>query len=311
MSKQSAERLRKIYKESRLKPPYDKWSLVRRVWVFQNERIPIIAIFIISLAVVVAIARANDRLDWRLVIIASLINLFYFLQIRLADEPKDFEHDNKYYSNRPVQRGVITLKELSYFKNASVAACFILAALTGSITIFLLACIQQTYSFLTREEFFMRKWLRKHFLSYQFSHYVQLFILDWFILSVIKVGSLHEKFIYFAFVIVLVFMIESSRTIGGTDGAKAKDRYSYRLGINFALIAFIILTITSVAFTLFLMNQINAEMMWLFILIIGLLVTSWSVIKYRLKPTTKNAEVMNWASIVMYLCCTLTLLISK
>lgn len=310
MGKNENDRLKRIYSESKLKPPYTKWSLARRFWVFQNERIPLVAMALVAFSLTAAVTKANGNFYWPSVLIASFMVILYFLQIRLADEPKDYEHDNKYYPNRPVQRGVITLKELSAIKNSVIAGFFALAALTGSWLIFLLAAFQQFYSYLTREEFFMRDWLRKHFLIYQFSHYVQLFILAWLILTVLDIQPLYERFIYFIYAMLLIGMIESSRTIGGVDKKEAKDRYSYRLGIGLALASFCAFTISVAGYTIFLVYRLETSLLWP-LLAAGLLVTGWTIIRYMHKPITKNAEFMNGASLVMYLCSTLTLLLSK
>ena len=304
-------RLEKIYKESKLRPPYSKQSLVRRFWIFQNERIPLIVMSVISLSITAGVARANDRFQWYRVIIASLMLVLYFLQIRLADEPKDFEHDNKYYPHRPVQRGVITLKELGRLKNWVVTGFVVLAILTGSWLIFALACLQQAYSFLTRKEFFIRDWLRKHFLTYQFSHYVQLLILGWLILTVVNIQPVSDKLLYFGYVMLMTAMIESSRTIGGVDKKEAGDRYSYRLGMGVALAAFTTFTLSVTGLTIYLVYRIEAGSNWLFLLIIGVLAIGWTIIKYEHHPTTKNAELMNGASLIMYVSSALTLLLSK
>jgi len=311
MGKDEKRRLEIIYKESKLKPPYSKQSFVYRFWIFQNERIPLIVMAAIALSVTAAAARANDRFQWFQVTIATLMIILYFLQIRLADEPKDFEHDNEYYPDRPVQRGVITLKELSHLKNGVVASFLVLAALSGSWLVFGLACLQQAYSYLTRKEFFIRDWLRKHFLTYQFSHYVQLFILAWLILTVLNIQPLNDKFIYFAYVMLMIGMIESSRTVGGTDKSKAQDRYSYRLGIGVALASFAAFTLAVIGFTVFLIYRMQSNFGWLFLLIIGILVVGWTIIRYEHKPITKNAEFLNGASLVMFLCSAMAILLSK
>ena len=236
--------------------------------------------------------------------------VLYFLQIRLADEPKDFEHDNKYYPDRPVQRGVVTLKELSTLKNIVIGGFLVSALLTGSLYVIGLAVFQQFYSYLTRQEFFMREWLRDHFLTYQFSHYIQLFTLNWLILSVLNVQPLSDKLVYFVYVMLMIGMIESSRTIGGTDKIQAKDRYSYRLGLKLALSSFIAFTLAVIGYTVFLVRRLDAKLWWI-ILLLGMLVIGWSIVKYSRRPITKNAEIMNGASLVMYICSALTLLISQ
>ncbi len=309
MGKYEQQRLQKIYADSVLKPPYKRMPLVRRFWIFQTERIPLLVMLAIALALTAAIARLDGNFHPSRVIIASLMVVLYFLQIRLADEPKDFEHDNQYYPNRPVQRGVITLKELAAIKNGVIVGFLALGTLTGSWLILALAIFQQFYSYLTRQEFFMRDWLRKHFLTYQFSHYVQLFILAWLILSVLAVQPLSERLLYFVYIMLMIGIIEASRTIGGSDKEAAHDRYSYRLGIPLALGSFIMFTLAVVGYTLILIYHTGGQLNW-WLLAVGILAVGWSINRYVHKPVTKNAELMNGMSLVMYLCSAITLLMS-
>ena len=303
-------RLKEIYSQSKLKPPYNKKPFLYRFWIFQKERIPLIIMWVIAISLTAAVSKANNHFQWGTVIIATLMIVLYFLQIRLADEPKDFEHDNKYYPDRPVQRGVITLRELNEIKNIVIVSFLALACLTGSWVVIVLSLFQQFYSYLTREEFFVRTWLRKHFLTYQFSHYIQLFILAWLILTVVRIQPLNAKCFYFVYVMLMIGMIESSRTIGGTDKLDAKDRYSYRLGLNVALMFFVAFTFAVIGFTVFIIITTKSSLIYSPVMLIGLLSVGYAAIKYKLDPLTKNAEIMNAASLIMFLCSALTLILS-
>lgn len=306
MVKAAQNRLSRIYSQSKLKPPYTRWSLVRRFWIYQNERIPLAAMIIIAVTLALSVSRAAGYSGWSRVIAASAIIVLYFLQIRLSDEPKDFEHDNQYYPTRPIQRGLITLKELSSINWFVMAGFFVAAALTGSLPVILLAIFQQFYSFLTRKEFFIRDWLRKHFFIYQFSHYFQLLILDWLILSVLQVQPVSDKLLYFVFIFLLAAPIEASRTIGGSDKIEADDRYSYKLGVNGALMPFLLFTVASAASVIYLVHRLNGSTFWP-ILAVGLVIVGWAVYRYKQKPVTKRAEDLNAASLVMYLTVVVTL----
>lgn len=309
MPKTEQNRLEKIYKQSRLKPPYDKWSFIRRFWIFQNERVPIIALFVFNLALTTAVAKISNNFDWTNILIATLMLTLYFLQIRLADEPKDFEHDNKYHPKRPVQRGLITLKELGLARNVTIVSFLVLACLTGSLAVMALAVLQQSYSYLTRKEFFVRDWLRQHFFIYQYSHYAQLLILAWLITTVLQIQPLQDQFIYFGYLIAMIAPVEASRTIGGSDKKQAGDRFSYKLGARTALAGFLAVTIILIGFTVFLIQHTGSDFNPA-LLIVGLMVVAWAAIVYEHNPITKNAEILHTASFIMYLCSAGTLLIA-
>lgn len=308
MLKTEQNRIQRIYKQSKLKAPYDKWSFIHRFFIFQNERVPIMALFIVGLALSAAVAKISGSFSWNSVLIASTMSTLYFLQIRLADEPKDFEHDNKFHPNRPVQRGLITLKELALTKNISIITFLLLACLTGSIVVIVLAILQQLYSYLTRKEFFIRDWLRRHFFIYQYSHYAQLLILGWLTISILGIHGLQDQLLYFGYFLAMIAPIESSRTIGGSDEKQADDRYSYKLGVYGALASFLAITAIMVLYTIFLLQHTN-QVFNPTLLIAGILLTGAASIRYLHEPLTKNALILNYSSLVLYLCAAGTLLL--
>ena len=306
-----AERQRRahIRQASRLQPPYDGWSLLRRFWVFQNERVPLLVLALLAVALMVAVSRLHGNLHWPTVALASTLVVLYLLQIRLADEPKDFEHDNIHYPDRPVQRGLITLAELDTLKNMVVVAFLGLAAASASWSVMLLAVIQQGYSYLTRREFFIRDWLRRHFLSYQLLHYVQLFILGWLILGVLQVAPLIERGLFLVYVMLMIGMLESSRTIGGRDQQDASDRYSHRLGVELAVGVFGVFVLAAGSFTVLLLLRQGRTVLWP-ILVAGLMVVGGATYRYCRQPMTRRAEALHGAALLMYLCAAGTLIFS-
>ena len=309
MTKAERERLTRIYGMSQLKPPFTTWRFTRRFWVFQQERVPIIALLTIGLIATAAVAKISHNFDWTRIVIATFMSSLYFLQIRLADEPKDFEHDNKYHPQRPVQRGLITLKELARTKDVTIGLFLLLALLTRSVEVVTVAIVQQLFSYLTRHEFFIRNWLRRHFFIYQYSHYAQLLILSWLSVTILRIQPFHEQLIYFGYILALIAPVESSRTIGGSDEKQADDRYSYKLGTNVALSSFLLVTILMISYTLFLISH-TAGTLNPILLVPGLLVIAAAAVRYQHNPVTKNAEALNAASLIMYLCSAGTLLIS-
>ncbi len=98
----------------------------------------------------------------------------FLLRQRVMDEFKDRSHDDANYPNRPVQRGVITHKQL---KPIGFIAFLIELSAVSSIAIFtnswfsLLAYLAVLiFSTLTAYEFFAAQWLNRHFTLYFLSH---------------------------------------------------------------------------------------------------------------------------------------------
>ena len=301
ISEVERQRRASIFRASRLQPPYDDWSLIRRFWVFQNERAPLVVLAVLAVALTVAVSSLHGNLRWPTVAVASALVVLYLLQIRLADEPKDFEHDNLHYPNRPVQRGLITLAELETFKNGVIVLFFGLAAISISWSVMLWAVILQGYSYLTRREFFIRDWLRRHFLTYQLIHYVQLLILCWLVLGVLEIAPLIERGLYFVYVMLMIGMLESARTIGGRDLQAAGDRYSHRLGVTPAVGGFVLFVLAAASVAVLLLLRHDRAVLWP-ILAAGSLVVGGAICRYCRRPVTRRAEALHVAALLMYLC---------
>lgn len=102
--------------------------------------------------------------------IAFIVVFLFFLQLRIADEFKDYDDDLRYRSYRPVPRGLVTLRELGIVAIGSVV---IQLGLTFSLGRFLLLSflgLVWSYMSLMAKEFFVPDWLKKHSLVYLLSH---------------------------------------------------------------------------------------------------------------------------------------------
>ena len=98
------------------------------------------------------------------------ITLFMiFFHLRVFDEHKDYEEDCKYFPERLLSQGIISLNELKVFGGLAIAAQLIIAGLCG-INALIGVLIVLAFSILMLKEFFIGKWLKKHFLLYATSH---------------------------------------------------------------------------------------------------------------------------------------------
>ena len=149
-----------------------------RWWVYQAERFPLAAyaplIAAFSFAAVGYSALGRGSVagpGWRQTAVAFATSLLFFLQLRLADEFKDFEDDLRYRPYRPVQRGLVKLRELAVVAAACAALQLSLAAWL-SIRLVPLLVIPWAYLALMTKEFFLPAWLKRHALLYMLSHMV-------------------------------------------------------------------------------------------------------------------------------------------
>jgi UbiA prenyltransferase family protein len=158
-------------------PPRER-TLGNRWWVYQKERFPLVAyaplIAAFSFAAVgySTLGRGSaSGPGWRQTTVAFATSLLFFFQLRLADEFKDFEDDSNYRPYRPVQRGLVKLRELA-FVGAACAAVQLLLALWLSTRLLPLLAIAWAYLLLMGKEFFVPIWLKRHALVYMLTHMV-------------------------------------------------------------------------------------------------------------------------------------------
>jgi 4-hydroxybenzoate polyprenyltransferase len=102
-------------------------------------------------------------------ILGALTMLGLFFHLRVFDEHKDYEDDCRHYPERVLQRGLVTLRHLKILGAAAILLEWTLSAGRGPAA-FVAVLAAQAFSVLMLKEFFLRDWLRRHFLLYATSH---------------------------------------------------------------------------------------------------------------------------------------------
>lgn len=158
--------------------------MANRWWVYQRERFPIFAhspiILAFSLSAVSysALLRGASNLPGFKPCFVAFANSFLtFLQLRLADEFKDFEEDSRFRPYRPVPSGLIKLRELAWVW----AVCIILQLLLAfwlSPRLVPLLVVTWIYLGLMSREFFLRSWLKARPITYMVSHMAIMPLVD-------------------------------------------------------------------------------------------------------------------------------------
>jgi 4-hydroxybenzoate polyprenyltransferase len=155
-----------------------------RWWVYQRERFPVlahgalIAAFSLSAVSFSRLLRGQTTLPGvGPTLVAFATSFLFFLQLRIADEFKDFEEDAKYRPYRPVPRGLVSLRELGLLGAACAAAQGALALWLDPSLLLLLAGVW-LYLALMSKEFFAAEWLKARPVLYLISHMAILPLVD-------------------------------------------------------------------------------------------------------------------------------------
>jgi 4-hydroxybenzoate polyprenyltransferase len=158
---------------------------IGRWWIYQRERFPVfahgalIAAFSASAVCYSALVRGADAVAAASLVVAFGTAFLFFLQLRIADEFKDFEEDAKYRPYRPVPRGLVTLRELGVLGAIAAALQLALALGFDARLVWLLAGVL-AYLGLMSVEFFVGAWLRRQPFLYMASHMAIMPLIDFY-----------------------------------------------------------------------------------------------------------------------------------
>jgi 4-hydroxybenzoate polyprenyltransferase len=165
--------------------PAPPQSAVRRWWIYQRERFPVvghgplIAAFSLSAVSFSALLRGRAAIEPTGALAAFGTSFLFFLQLRIADEFKDFDEDSRYRPYRPVPRGLVSLRELGVL-GVLAALVQLGLALWLSWSLVLLLLVVWAYFALMSKEFFAGEWLRAHPIIYLLSHMMIMPLVDFY-----------------------------------------------------------------------------------------------------------------------------------
>ena len=215
-------------------------KFIKRWWIFSKERFPLLRhilliIFYVSANALIAFnsSSLNAVITYKGVMCAIAV-LFIFFHLRIFDEIKDYKNDLVVHKDRPLARGLITVREAK-----QVAACLIVLELCLAILInraaFIAAMCTVLYSLIMYKEFFIGKWLRPRMATYALTHTLVSCWMSLFVYSAVTgLGFWTITKWYGMFVLVnwMIFNIfEFGRKTFGKDEEKdLVESYSKRLG---------------------------------------------------------------------------------
>jgi 4-hydroxybenzoate polyprenyltransferase len=158
--------------------------MASRWWIYQRERFPllahspVIAAFSLSAVSYSALIRGTHHLPpWKPSLVAFASSFLFFLQLRIADEFKDFEEDSRYRPYRPVPRGLVRLRDLGWLWAGCILIQLALALWLSPKLIGLLL-ITWIYLGLMSKEFFARRWLKSRPITYMVTHMAIMPLVD-------------------------------------------------------------------------------------------------------------------------------------
>ncbi|CAN5459570.1 hypothetical protein BH23ACI1_BH23ACI1_10370 [soil metagenome] len=219
--------------------------------VYQRERFPLlahaplVAAFSASAVCFSSLVRGHiavPRLD--ALMVAFVTSLLFFLQLRIADEFKDFEEDSRFRPYRAVPRGLVTLRELAWVGAAAAAIQLALAVWLEPPIAWLLVLAWVYLALMTRE-FFAPHWLKAHPVVYMASHMLILPLVDlyatacdWWLAGLRRPPDGLFWFLAVSYLNGIVIEI-GRKTRAAVDEERGVDTYSALWGMRGAVLAWL------------------------------------------------------------------------
>lgn len=157
---------------------------------FIKERVPIIANLILAFGLVFSTQALLEHRFTALELILSVISLLVFItELRFMDEIKDFEKDKIAHPDRPLPRGLVTVKQVQklmiiffgLFLLCGILSYYYINPTSGKL-LFLTAL----WLFLMYKEFFIPKLINKSPIIYAISHQVIILPIVFYLTSIIN-----------------------------------------------------------------------------------------------------------------------------
>jgi 4-hydroxybenzoate polyprenyltransferase len=299
-----------------MKQEAERPSAARKWWTYQRERFPLaahaplIAAFSFSAVSYSALLRGERSFPApRAALVAFFSALIFFLQLRIADEFKDFEEDSRWRPYRPVPRGLVTLKELGVIGVAGAAVQFALA-LWLKPPLALLLLVVWGWLALMSKEFFAREWLKARPVTYMWSHMVIIPLIDFYATACdwLAAGAPRPRGLLW-FLLVSFFngmVVEIGRKLRAPgDEEEGVETYSALWGRSKAVAAWLAVMVVTAACALLAAVEINFA--WPVAVLLAALVSTAFVISagFLKKPEAKRAKLIEamagvW-TLLMYL----------
>jgi hypothetical protein len=200
-------------------------------------RFPLLPLSIYSLLTMICINRLFGQLQYTKVLILSFIYLQFFFHLRILDEFKDYKYDSTYHSDRPVQKGIISLYFLKIIGIVNLLILLVLSFFVSVPSTIPLLLVSLLYTFFMYKEFFIGEKLRSRIILYLISHEVVFIFLFLYFYSVFQnhlwFSSNISDVCGFIYLLIPIPLIEFGRKIKpryDSQHRQTDDTYSYHWG---------------------------------------------------------------------------------
>ena len=291
--------------------------LLNRLWIYQDERIPLfktaalLAVFSSASVNVSAFLAGRPFPGSAAYATAFLVALVIFIQLRACDEYKDEPDDRRYRPERPIPRGLVSLRLILAIAVGLVPVA-VLAVWAYFPPLLLLLVLVWAWLALMTAEFFLPQWLKARPILYLVSHMAIMPLLDLFVTGVewLPAGASPAKglvlFLLLSFVNGCVLEI-GRKTRAPENERQGVETYSGLWGLRRAISVWI--AMTGLSFLLLLGVGLSTGHLLATGLpgLVMLLVAWWIAFAFRKAADGKHQNTLDTASgLWVFVCYTAT-----
>jgi len=283
-------------------------SFLQRFWQYQQERFPLLVLMATTSAVVFSSAGVQQVTvtghGWQFVA-AIFLGLTLLFTMRVLDERRDFTHDNTYHQDRPLQRGLITFKEL-YACNTILVIIALCSLLLLGVIPFIIGLCTFLFCLVAGRDFFLHRYLKHHFLFYNAVNLLQMFGVQLLIYAVLDSSfSLSSSllWLHFIFAILNSVLLEIVRKIKPpAEESNGNDTYSWRLGFRGAILLYTIMVLCVLMFYVICIKELGALFsLWSIVVLFATCVTLLIALLYNYKRVAILESCLIGATVCLYL----------
>lgn len=240
-------------------------------------------------------------------VLGMLFLFCLFLHLRVFDEHKDYNDDCRFYPQRVLSRGIVTLFHLKILGAIAITAELVIATCVGRDA--LVASVATIFfSWVMLHEFFVRDWLRSHFILYAIAHMLIMPLMAATIFSFTMQRPFWEApTLFWAYALADFFAFsnwEISRKIRvPEDEIEGVSSYSKAFGMFTAGYVVIALRILNTVLAWMIGYYLNLSLFYYVGLIVLFLGTLAGLLHFRLRPchrTAKNLEAYGGGYIILF-----------
>ncbi len=276
--------------------------LALRLWRYQTERFPLLALVPTTLAVLYSTWAVLQPIGvaeplWKYAAL-GVAGISFLLHTRIIDELRDRDVDDLHHPDRPLQRGLVTERELTRlgFANGGIFITLhaVLDPLSGLLSAGLLA-----YSLAARYEVGPLKWLKPRFYLYNVVMLAQMLFLQWIAYAALTQSLDWTPSIWWHGMSIwaLSAQIEIARKCLAPEEETAyRDSYSSRLGTRGSAL----LTFSVTAVAVWTMWHASLEP-YPWAAAASLAVVGAGATAYSLKPILSRRKLLQASAVLAYL----------